>query len=187
MKQLHLIFTFLPTFFSHKNTFRSEFRKRTLSEAVSPNLHQQHNYVFSHHHRSKRSNLDSLLDTDLEFTPLTEIQEFTASTAFRENNAGSDRSFEYMRQMLVAMACYDYSVLNPGSKCWLKEVDFRRALRDYGCNCYPSNYDSFYGRDPTVVLWQLGLNGKGVDVVDAACQNAFHRYRAFDSRKRRFF
>ena len=155
MKQsyLHLIILLFSKIKAHKNSFRSEFRKRTISGAIN--------------HRSKRSIQSTNLDIDLEFNSLTKIQEFTATTAIKEhslNATGSERSFEYMRQMLVAMACYDYFVSNPGAtKCWLKQVDFLRALRDYGCNCYPSNYDSFYGRDPNVVLWQLGLNGKGID------------------------
>lgn len=139
-------------------------------------------------HTRSRRNKRSVLHMDLDMEHGFE-ESYTSSTGIQEHltyeNAtdyDSDlRSFGQVRQMLVSLACHRYFQANPnkkGKKCPQKSGHFFRALRNYGCNCYPSNWDSIHL--PTGnILWQIGLNGLALDKADECCKNAYHRYRCF--------
>ena len=63
---------------------------------------------------------------------------------------------------------------------------FKYSLRNYGCNCWPDNYDSTWNsgraRQFGISMWTPGDNGKpvnssvyGVDEVDAECHRTYQR------------
>lgn len=82
----------------------------------------------------------------------------------RDSN-GADALLYMVRAMYCQSEYPDRSL----SKCPGKIHEFRAALRNYGCNCFPENFDgppSFNGRDNS---WHMGKNGKPINEVDAAC------------------
>lgn len=91
----------------------------------------------------------------------------------------SSRTFATVRDMLVSLACHDWDQAGNSEDCPFDVIDYYRALRDYGCNCYPENFDEEY-QDSGVELWHMGHNGMPVDEVDQVCHRAFHLYHCFE-------
>lgn len=82
------------------------------------------------------------------------------------------RSIEDTKSMLVALGCFKVN------NCHLKPLYYYRALRNYGCNCYPGNYDK-KNIITDEMMWNFGGNGQPVDELDNACLKAFSNYRCF--------
>lgn len=161
-----------------------KFNETVLFEYRSKHRQHRHLQTLESTRRRKRSVLH--MDLDLEYG---EEESFISHTGIQEpytHDNGTDhifRSFGNVREMLVSLACHAYFQANPkklakGKACPQKARHFYNALRNYGCNCYPSNWDSIHL--PTgFILWQIGLNGLALDKTDECCKNAFHRYRCF--------
>jgi len=101
-----------------------------------------------------------------------------AGIEFNTTHDEYSRAFLHVRHMLVSIACYEYAK-SSDKNCPYNQMRYFKALRNYGCNCFPENFDSinlFTGS----VLWVLGQNGHGVDDVDLACQNGYHRYHCYE-------
>jgi len=117
------------------------------------------------------------LDTDTDHVP---DHHFVSLAGIEPNSTHDEysRAFLHVRHMLTSLACYHWersSVKN----CPYNQLRYFKALRNYGCNCYPDNHDTvnlFTGG----TLWVLGINGAGIDDVDKACQNAYHRYNCYE-------
>ena len=111
--------------------------------------------------------------------------DFTWQSGISEkNDTDSDdptqRRFSTVRQMLVSLSCWDYfSQTGNTGNCPIRTRHYYRALREYGCNCYPENFDVEY-RNTGEVLWHMGHNGAPIDDVDQACQSSFHQYQCYE-------
>ena len=64
--------------------------------------------------------------------------------------------------------------------CHVEVGQYSFALRNYGCNCYPSNYDQ-QAKFSNKTELHFGANGKPFleDDLDQACSEAFKNYRCF--------
>jgi len=83
------------------------------------------------------------------------------------------RGIDDMRSMLGALACHKVK-----GECDTKPLYYYNLLRNYGCNCYPENFDKeneFTGE----VQYNFGGNGQPVDALDQACLKAYHNFRCF--------
>ena len=117
------------------------------------------------------------LDTDID---QKSEHHYVALSGIEYNTTHDEysRAFLHVRHMLVSLACYDYAQTS-SRNCPYNQMRYYKALRNYGCNCYPENFDTV-NLNTGSVLWVLGQNGHGVDDVDLACQNAYHRYHCFE-------
>jgi len=98
-----------------------------------------------------------------------------------DGTEASARRFREVKGMLRALLCFDYLEANPSAtSCPHKEASYYRALRDYGCNCYPEGDDTVSSSDPNLVLWNMGNNGAPVDEVDAVCRNVWGKYHCYN-------
>lgn len=91
------------------------------------------------------------------------------------------RRFREVKGMLRSLICFDYFEANPtATSCPHKESSYFRALRDYGCNCYPEGDDTVSSFDSSITLWNMGNNGVPVDDVDAVCRNVWGKYHCYN-------
>lgn len=55
------------------------------------------------------------------------------------------------------------------NKCPVRNSHVKDMLRNYGCNCFPENFDDLKQTADGNKSWNMGRNGKPIDEVDAAC------------------
>lgn len=72
--------------------------------------------------------------------------------------------------MVRTMICRVFHPTKSLRKCGARDQEVEDALRNYGCNCLPSNFDD----EPTTDgglhdSWHMGKNGRPISEVDAAC------------------
>jgi len=73
-------------------------------------------------------------------------------------------------QMLRAEICKLYHSDKSLRKCPAKTTHIEAALRNYGCNCWPSNFDGAPAKASSLnPSWHMGKNGRPVSDLDAAC------------------
>merc|ERR1712127_1128015 len=117
-----------------------------------------------------------------DFEPYDPNAEYTSQAGishFETNNNGTTRRLRNVREMLRSLICYDYFKTNPTGDCPYRSNNYYRALRNYGCNCYPENSDSVNAFDPDDILWNLGNNGVPIDDVDMACRQAWGNFHCY--------
>ena len=95
-----------------------------------------------------------------------------------EEGGASTRRFREVKGMLRSLICHDWAQNNDGD-CPHQEKHYYRALRNYGCNCYPESDDSISSFDQETVLWNFGNNGLPLDDVDAVCRNVWGKYHCY--------
>lgn len=103
---------------------------------------------------------------------------WSAGVKNMDEGESSMRRFRETKGMLRSLICHDWAQSNTGA-CPHNEKHYFRALRNYGCNCYPESDDSVSTFDSTTVLWNVGNNGVPLDDVDAVCRNVWGKYHCY--------
>jgi hypothetical protein len=102
------------------------------------------------------------------------------SSSLIGGDGASTRRFREVKGMLRTLICHDWAQDNSNTgECPYQEKHYYRALRNYGCNCYPESDDTISTFDSTTVLWNLGNNGVPIDDVDAVCRNVWGKYHCY--------
>lgn len=55
------------------------------------------------------------------------------------------------------------------NKCPVRNSHVDAMIRNYGCNCFPENFDDLPQTVGGKKSWNMGRNGKPIDPIDAAC------------------
>merc|ERR1712025_1053755 len=63
------------------------------------------------------------------------------------------------------------------NKCSFKKDDFFNALKDYGCNCYPSKNKEESSTHTGKTWWHMAANGSPIDKMDKLCLTVHNSYR----------
>jgi len=105
--------------------------------------------------------------------------------------SNGERSLTKTRNMISALMCPDgENSPNPNCKTrtWPKggprtfNWDLKRAIKNYGCNCFTGG--SAVQNDFGGVVELPGIQGKPVDEVDAVCLNLAKRFQCFNLDKK---
>jgi len=77
---------------------------------------------------------------------------------------------KHLLQMIRSEICKTYHSDKSLRKCPAKATHIEAALRNYGCNCWPENFDDVPAKKNGVTeSWHMGKNGKPINDLDAAC------------------
>lgn len=85
---------------------------------------------------------------------------------FRADDHGTDKLFNMVRALLCQKHNLEVTALN---ECPITKSDVEIAMRNYGCNCLPENYDDVPHTTGRLESWHMGKNGKPISEMDAAC------------------
>ena len=102
------------------------------------------------------------------FSPFERIENVTGIEAlFTARHSGQ------MRQIIQTLVCGENQ-----ENCAHSAGKFYKALKNYGCNCYPDNYIKT-DLDTTGTFSHMGANGASLDWIDRACLRVHDAYSAF--------
>lgn len=87
------------------------------------------------------------------------------------NGAGSTKFFIKVHICLTFWAHLDYA------DCPVKVDHAMDMLRNYGCNCFPSNFDDIPVKSGAQLSWHMGNNGKPLDEIDYHCKKLHDAYK----------
>ena len=99
------------------------------------------------------------------YSPYERIEDNSTNIQFTQRHSGQ------MRQILQTLVCgVDLS------NCAYSAGKFYKALRNYGCNCYPDNFIKPAYLDSGT--WShMGANGGSLDWIDRACLRVHDAYK----------
>lgn len=100
------------------------------------------------------------------FSPFERIENVTGIEAlFTARHSGQ------MRQIIQTLVCGENQ-----ENCAHSAGKFYKALKNYGCNCYPDNYIKT-DLDTTGTFSHMGANGASLDWIDRACLRVHDAYK----------
>lgn len=100
---------------------------------------------------------------------------------FRADSFDNDFGTKALVKMIRNLMCYKHQSSKPLHKCNVSIDGIHLALRNFGCNCHPANFDGPGASASATSSWHMGSNGRPLNELDAQCQKLHNAYTCLDN------